>query len=299
MGARAGSGPHRTVRRHPDREPLGQGAHVRVPDRVGREAERAARARDGVEGRRQQDDRLHAAAWSEVPQRQGGHGCGLQVLVRPAAEPAGAGQRRRAGPGAGDRGYRGAEQVRPADEAEEPGRAGVRLPRLEPLLGDRARGHVRPGQRRTRGDRHGAVPAARVPAQQPRRVRPLPELLEEGPALPRRSVVQDPGRRAGTGGCSAGRCDRRRHVLGRQCEGARSEPQPEGAAGPDGRVPRAADDDQAGRPQAVARHPRAAGGQLRDQPPGDHQQGLQRVRRVQRARPPGLRPVAAHPFGAA
>ncbi len=299
MGARAGSGAHRAVRRHPDRQPLGQGSDVRVSDRVGRQAERAAGARDELEGRRQQDDRLHAAPRRPLPQRQGVHGCGRQVLLRPAAEPAVAGERRGARPGACDREHPGAQQVRAADEAEEPGRPRVRLSRLEPLLGDGARGDVQPGERRPPGHRHRAVPAARLPAEQPRRVRPLPALLEAGASVPRCALVQDPHRRAGPRGGPAGRGDRRRHVLGRQREGAARGSQPEGPAGPDGGVPRAAVHDQAGREEAVARHPRPSGRQLRPQPPGDHRQGLQRLRRVQRPRAARVRPLAAPPRGPA
>ncbi len=209
--------------------------------------------------------------------------------------PPAAGQRRRAGPGAGDRGDRGAEQVRAADEAEEPGRAGVRLPRLEPLLGDRARGHVQPGQRRTRGDRHGAVPArsSTSPNSHVEFARYQNYWKKGLPYLDALSFKILADEQARVAALRAGAIDGGTFSAD-SAKALGAEPQPEGAAGPDGRVPRAADDDQAGRPQAVARQARPAGGQLRDQPPEDHQQGLQRVRRVQRARPAGLRPVAAH-----
>ena len=60
----------------------------------------------------------------------------------------------------------------------------------------------------------------------------------------------------------------------------RNRPRPDRAEGAERRVPRAADDDQAGRGQAVAQAGRAPGGQPRDQPRGHHQAGLQRRGRV-------------------
>ena len=64
-------------------------------------------------------------------------------------------------------------------------------------------------------------------------------------------------------------------------------------------VPRAADDDQAGREQAVARPARAPRGQPRDQPRGHHQADLQQRGRVLGARPARVRPVAAEGCGPA
>ena len=61
-------------------------------------------------------------------------------------------------------------------------------------------------------------------------------------------------------------CDRRRNGLGRQRPALRERREPDGPAGAQRRVPRAADHDQAGREQAVARQARPAGGQPRDQP---------------------------------
>ena len=58
-------------------------------------------------------------------------------------------------------------------------------------------------------------------------------------------------------------------------------------------VPRAADDDQEGRGQAVAQEGRAARRQPRDQPCGHHPPGLQRRGRVLGARSARLRPLAA------
>ena len=50
--------------------------------------------------------------------------------------------------------------------------------------------------------------------------------------------------------------------------------------------------------QAVARCPRSSGRQLRDQPAGHHQHGLQRCRQLLRRRSARVRPVAVHAAGA-
>ena len=63
--------------------------------------------------------------------------------------------------------------------------------------------------------------------------------------------------------------------------------------GPERRVPRAADDDQDGPEQAVARPARAPGGQPRDQPRRHHQAGLQQRGRVLGVCSARIRPVAA------
>ena len=62
------------------------------------------------------------------------------------------------------------------------------------------------------------------------------------------------------------------------------------AEGAERGVPRAADDDQAGRGQAVAQEGRPPGGQPRDQPRGHHPAGLQRRGRVLGACSARLRP---------
>ena len=74
---------------------------------------------------------------------------------------------------------------------------------------------------------------------------------------------------------------------------------PEGPERAERRLPRAADDDQAGRGQAVAQAGRPPGGDARDQPRGHHQAGLQRRGRVLGPCSARLRPLAALGRGAA
>ena len=105
------------------------------------------------------------------------------------------------------------------------------------------------------------------------RVRRVRELLEEGPAVPEPALAAEDPRtsRPGSRRCGPGRSTARRSrstAPGRS--GNRNYRRAERA---DGRLPRAADDDQDGREQAVARPARAAGGHLRDQPPGHHRSG--------------------------
>ena len=95
-------------------------------------------------------------------------------------------------------------------------------------------------------------------------------LLEAGPAVHGGDDAEDASRRAGADRRAAGRCDRRRDALDRRRQRVQEQQRLHGSQGRHRRVPRVAVHDQ-GRPEAVARHPRPAGGQPRDQPAGDHQ----------------------------
>jgi hypothetical protein len=112
LRARAGPGAHRAVRPDPHLEPLGQGADVRVPRRVGREAQHTPGPRGELEGRGHPDGRLHAPPGGALPQRQGGHGRRREVLGRGLARPAAPRERRDAQPDPVDRVGRGTLQVR-------------------------------------------------------------------------------------------------------------------------------------------------------------------------------------------
>ncbi len=252
LGARVGSGACGAVRRDPDREPLGEGVRLRLAGRVGPEPERQARPRREVRDHQQDGDPLDAEAGRQVPQRQGSHGRRRQVLGRADAQPAAAGEHLHRRAGAGDRQGPGRLEVRlhPAPEAGR--RPHHRLLRLAALRTDRPGGSLRPDQRLPERDRHRPVPDARLRAERPRRVRQVREALEEGLPVHGLDAAEDPRRRAGPRCGAACRGDRRRDALGRGRPVAGEQQRPDRPEGAERRLPRAADDDQARRGQAVA-----------------------------------------------
>ena len=293
---RAGAGPgaHRAVRGDPHLEPLGQGADVRVPRRVGREAQPATGARRELEGRRPPDDRLHAPAWRPLPQRQGGHGRRREVLGRGLAQPAGARERR-------DASARSRRSRRPrcgastscasrwrsptrGSSASSPGRATRRSsPRV-------CTSRSTPAARGSAPGRSASSASSRAKAPSTRRTRTTASRACRTSS----AVAADASRRAGPHRGAARRGDRRRDPVRRRCPVVPGRQQLRRPSRAHRRLPRAPDHAEGRREQAVARQAGPAGGQLRDQPPGDPDRGLQRLRRVLRARPAGLRAVAAH-----
>ena len=207
LGPRVGSGARRAVRPDPHSRALGQGAHLRLPRRVGPQPERQARTRGVVQDRQQDRDPLDPEEGDQVPQRQGAHGGRRRLLGRQDAQPAAAGQHLHRCPGAGDRGRGRRLEVRGAAAAEAARRPGDRVLRLGSLRTDRPRGLLRErDQRLPERDRHRPVQDDRLQPERPRRAHRQPELLEVGAAVHGRDHAEDADRRAGPSRSAAGRC---------------------------------------------------------------------------------------------
>ena len=190
-----------------------QRADVRLAARVGPEAEHQARARRELRRRQLEADRLERSgrASSSRTARSSPRPTPSTRSTCRLNPPLPGQRRRRIGQVPAIAGTTVLSQVQAADGPEGAGRPRLRLPRLGPLLGDRAEQHVPDPQPGDPGHRDGPVHARRlVRPERPRQLRQEPELLEVGPAVPRRGQLQDHPRRAVAHRGAARRLDRRR-----------------------------------------------------------------------------------------
>ena len=232
VGARAGPRSHRAVRRDPHDRPARRRSRCTSRCSSGtRTSTSSRRSRAGYVDQGLEDDRLQHPPGHQVPERPAeSPRTTSSLLVRPAART---------------------RRCRAASRCS----ARCRRSPASRALGNKARMHLKSpdarifgylawqryssivpkdmyttGQRGDAGDRHGPVQARRlVRPERPHQLRAEPELLEEGPAVPRRDQLPDHHRRAGAHRGAARRRDRRRDRLGRQRQRAQGRQRPEGA----------------------------------------------------------------------
>ena len=244
----------------PDLGPLGQGVHVRLARRVGPEPERQAGSRGVVQDRQQDRDPLEPEEGDQVPQRQGARprttSCTRSSKMLNPPLP---GSISTVGPGAGDRGRGRRLEVRGAAAAEAAGRPRDRVLRLGSLRPDRPRGPLRPDQRRPERDRHRPVQDDRASTRTTASSSCANQSFWKSgqPYMDAITLKTLPDEQARVAALRAGAIDGATLSVD-VARVARERQRPRRPEGAERRVPRAADDDQAGRDQAVARPARAA-----------------------------------------
>ena len=294
LRARVRSGGSGAVRHGARRGALGQGAHLRLAGGVRPGAEHQARAREVLEGR---EERVTFTLRKGVRFHNGKELTAADVVysVKNMKNPPPPGSADGRGERPGDDHRRaGRLEVRGAADAVGAGRARHRLLRLAAVRAHRPGGALRPDQREPAGDRHRPLPAGQLHPARPRRAGAQRALLEARSAVHGRDHHEGDDRRAGARRGSARRRHRRGDAVGRRRAVAPERGEPAGAERSERGLPRAADDAQAGQERALGGPARAPGGELRDQPPADHPERLQRRGRLHVVRPARVRPLAAH-----